>query len=352
MCALMLISREKNRFKEVDGAKVSLGQFQTRGLSWLAPQVLDFIKTRNPLVLYDPFAGHGSLLHSAKEKVQVDICGLDIDPAMGWATNDSLRNIPPISGAVIVTNPPYLAKHSAKRKGVHDVVADHFEHRADLYQVALDRCQQACPYVVAIVPETIINSSYPKSHFISITILEDNPFDDTDCPVCVVCLDKNLSIYDSGPMIYVGEKRVGKLSDLERKRLHPRNSLRIEFNVRSGRIALRAVDLPNPTKAIQFMRRNESDYPPDRIKVSSRLVTFLEIPSLPDNELDRVIRKANMLLATFRTETEDIMLSPFMGNTKTGQRRRRLDYYTARAILEQAVGIPSEFEMPLFEAIK
>jgi hypothetical protein len=189
MCALMLVSRERNRFKEVDGVKVSRGQFQTRGRSWLAPQVVEFIRSRKPSLLYDPFAGHGSLLESALKIVDVEAAGLDIDPSTRWPVNDSLLSIPPRPGAVIVTNPPYLASHSARRKGVREAVAGHFERRPDLYQLALDRCREACPYVVAIVPETLINSAYPRDNIVSVTVLEENPFRDTDCPVCVVCID-------------------------------------------------------------------------------------------------------------------------------------------------------------------
>lgn len=342
MCALMLVSREKGRFKEIDGTKTSLGQFQTRAPTWLASQVLEFIKNRAPAVLYDPFAGHGELLRAAQRQLPAKIRGLDIDPTTKWPTNDSLRHISPLDRALIVTNPPYLAKHSAKRKGVHAAVAGHFDKRNDLYQLALDRCQEACPHVVAIVPETIINSDYPKTHFVSITILEENLFNDTDCPVCVVCIDRSRKADKNGPLIYVGDKRIGRLADLERARLHPRNDIRIDFNIKSGRIALRAVDLPNPAKPIAFMRREDSDYPVERIKVSSRLVTFLEIPSLLDAQIGHVIGEANRLLAEFRQKTADIALSPFKGNTKLGRRRRRLDYYTARAILEQAIAIAGE----------
>jgi hypothetical protein len=336
MSALMLVSREKNRFKEVDGVKVSRGQFQTRGRSWLAAQVVEFIRSKRPTLLYDPFAGHGSLLASARERIPCATAGLDIDAAAGWPVNDSLRSIPPRPGAVIVTNPPYLASHSARRKGVHGAVARHFERRPDLYQLALDRCREACPYVVAIVPETIINSAYPRDNIVSVTVLEESPFRDTDCPVCVVCIDTTVEP-PAGPAVYVGEKFLGRLTDLEEKRLHPENSLRINFNVKSGRIALRAVDLTNPARPVRFMRRHELDYPSERIKVSSRLVTFVEIPSVPDGELDRIIRAANRLLVAFRADTADVLLSPFKGNTADGRRRRRLDYYTARAILERAV---------------
>jgi len=334
----MLISREKNRFTPVDDIKVSLGQFQTTGASWLTKHVRAFICSQNPRLLYDPFAGEGSLLRLAGQQLSLEVKGCDIDDSMGWTINDSLRYIPPCPGAVIVTNPPYLAKHSAKRKRVHDAVADHYTQRADLYQLALDRCLAACPAVVAIVPETIINSDYPKTYITSITILEINPFSDTDCPVCVVCMNKRRPALHPGPSIFLGDKELGLLSDLERKRLHPKKDLAIDFNVKTGRIALRAVDLPSPVKPIQFMRREECDYPVDMIKVSSRLVTFIEIPSVDDGRIDQIISDANNILARYRADTKDVLLSPFKGNTREGRRRRRLDYYTARAILERACG--------------
>ncbi len=338
MCALMLISREKNRFAAVDEVKVSLGQFQTTGESWLTQHVRTFICSHKPSLLYDPFAGEGSLLRLAGKQLNLEVRGLDIDSSTGWPMNDSLRHIPPCPGSVIVTNPPYLAKHSAKRKRVHDAVAEHYLQHDDLYQLALDRCIAACPAVVAIVPETIINSGYPKIKIASITILENSPFTDTDCPVCVVCMENNLTGSIPGPRVFLGDKELGFLSDFERKRLHPSKDISIDFNVKSGRIALRAVDLPSLDKPIQFMRRDECDYPVDMIKVSSRLVTFIEIPSVDNERIDQIISDANDILARYRADTGDVLLSPFKGNTKRGRRRRRLDYYTARAILERACG--------------
>ena len=337
MRALMLVSREKNRFKEIDGVKVARGQFQTRGRSWLAPQVAEFLRSKNPTVLYDPFAGEGSLLRAAREAVPCAVAGLDIDAACGWPVNDSLRSVPAMDGAVIVTNPPFLARHSARRKGVHEAVGRHYAERPDLYQIALDRCRQACAAVVAIVPETILNSSYPMEGIASVTILEESPFSDTDCPVCVVCIDRSAGDGEAGPEVFLGSKRLGRLADLRRERPRPRKSVPMGFNLRNGRIALRAVDLPDPAKPVRFLRRSELAYPEERIKVSSRLVTFIDIPSVPDSRIASVVRRANRILENFRAGAGGILLSPFKGNTADGRRRRRLDYATARAILERAV---------------
>ena len=56
--------------------------------------------------------------------------------------------------------------------------------------IALDNMLKAQKHVVAIIPESFINSSYmQKNKIYSITVLEDNPFEDTENPVCVVCFD-------------------------------------------------------------------------------------------------------------------------------------------------------------------
>ena len=46
------------------------------------------------------------------------LLGLDIDETLDWEVNDSLINIPTFKGAIIITNPPYIAKQSASRKKI------------------------------------------------------------------------------------------------------------------------------------------------------------------------------------------------------------------------------------------
>lgn len=339
----MTVSRAKGRVVEIDARKVSRGVFLTRGDSWLTPEVRSFIVSAAPRAVLDPFAGEGHMLEAVGKIVAAPQLAYDIDPSFGWPVNDSLKAIPPVEGGLIVTNPPYLAKHSARRKGVRDRVDAYYGRRDDLYQVALDRCLEAAPGVVAIVPETLLNSDYPKEHLRSVTVLEENPFSDTDCPVCVVCLERRGRPPDEVG-IYRAGRRVGTLADVERMRLRPRGTPRIVFNVRTGPIALRAVDLTRPQDAIRFMRRAECDYPAERIVVSSRLVTFIEVPGLPEALVPRVVEKANAILADFRAASGDLTLSPFKGNTTEGRRRRRLDYRTARAILE--LSLPPRSVLP------
>jgi len=335
----MLVSREKSRYTSIDARKVGRGRFFTEKSTWLLPQVLAFIRKVRPRSIVDPFAGRGDLLRVIGVVGKWRLFGYDIHRELGWHFSDSLIRVPRHKGALVLTNPPFLAKHSAKRKRVWPYVQKYFganPHRNDLYQIALDRCREAVRFVVAIVPETFINSDYKKDCLFSITILENNPFSDTDCPVCIVCFDGIPKTSDR-ILVYKDTELVGTLADIEAARLRPCHYVAIRFNDPKGRIGLRAVDLADPSKPIQFMRRSELNYDLKRIKHSSRLVTFVEIPDLRNSEVPYLVAAANEELSKFRCATSDLALSPFKGNTKGGQRRRRLDYQAARVILEKAL---------------
>jgi hypothetical protein len=332
--ALMLISREKNSYAICDAGKVATGRFLTLKDSWLQPQVLEFMRRCAPRTVLDPFVGGGDLLRVAARSIDCSIQGLDVQETE-WPRNDSLERIPPLADGLILTNPPYLAKHSAKRKGVFERVEQYYRAsgRDDLYQVALDKCLDACGKVVAIVPETVINSGYDLRHAVHVTVLHDNPFADTETPVCVVCLDRD-GEWDAD--LYLDSRFVLTLSELNARRMRPVGAPSIQFNVRDGRIGFRAVDMPDPRKRLAFMPRKELDYDSAGIKVSSRLVTFVEMQALQDDEVSLVCEKANAILSRYRSLTFGLSMSPFKGNAKDGMRRRRLDYGTARAILERA----------------
>lgn len=318
--------------------KITKGQFFTKAQLWLKNQIKDFIEHSNCKIAYDPYAGAGDLIKCSNLYGIEETKGLDIDEKLGWDLNDSLVKIPHLDEAIIITNPPYLSNYSASRKKVYDDVKQYFEnsHYDDLYLIALDRMLEAQKKVVAIIPETFINSNYmQKNKLSSITVLEDNPFEDTDTPVCVVCFDgieKDLE----NVMVYKNETLVSNLGHIESLRLKTSNDVKMKFNVMDGWLGLRAVDTTNPENMIRFDYKENFDYDWSKgIKVSSRLLSIIDI-EIPNNDKDRFILECNAILDNVRTETQDIILSPFKGNMKNGVRRRRLDFYTARAIMEKA----------------
>jgi hypothetical protein len=322
----------------VDKKKIQLGQFFTKNEIWLRPQIIEFILGTKAQVAVDPYAGDGHLLEVAKGLGIKETKGLDIDPSLKWEINDGLVDIPATDNAIIITNPPYLTKYSASRKKMYDDVERYFSKTkyVDLYQIALEKCLLRYDNVVAIVPETIINSSFPKGRMSQITILEHNPFDDTDCPVCVICFDKRNKPL-SEIKVYKNDDLIGDVGQFHAFRLTADKKLKVVFNSLDGNIALRAVDMQLITKRISFMPAEELKYDRASIKVSSRLITLIDIPAVRGKQnVEKLVKKSNEILAEYREKTQDTTLSPFKGNDRNGSRRRRLDYRTARAILEMA----------------
>lgn len=321
----------------MENKKIKLGQFFTKATLWLKPQVEDFIKNSKCNVAYDPFAGGGDLLKAANDILNFkEIKGLDIDASLEWETNDSLMNIPHIDNAIIITNPPYIAKQSASRKKID--LSQYFSLSSydDVYLIALDKMLEAQKQVVAIIPESFINSSYrQKSKIHSITILEENPFEDTENPVCVVCFDGKEKNYNQ-IKVYKNDKLVNNLQNIFDIRIEPSNSIKITFNTLEGWLGLRAIDSTDDKTFINFDYKENFDYDWEHnIKVSSRHLSLIQI-DVPCGKRDDFIKRCNEIIQQIRIDSSDILLTPFKGNTKSGVRRRRLDFRLARAIMEIA----------------
>lgn len=318
--------------------KRKLGQFFTKETLWLMPQVKEFIKESKCKVAYDPFAGVGDLLLCAREYGISQVVGLDIDKNLTWKINDSLKSIPHIDNAIIVTNPPYLTNYSAKRKKIMNGIEEYFEEYTDMYQLAVVKMLEAQDYVVAIIPETFINSSFlykVSDRINSISVLIDNPFEDTENPVCVVCFDNKIKKLE-GIKVYVGSEYINTLGYLKSIIPIPKNNHKINFNKVNGKLAIRAVDMPSNDKKIQFMPLENLNYDLNNIKVSSRLITVVELENF-NGDYSILSDKCNEILKEYREDSKDLNFSPFKGNGKDGKRRRRLDYKTARAIIEMAI---------------
>jgi hypothetical protein len=339
----MLVSKAKNRTVEVDIDKVSLGSFYTTQPGWLTEQVRQFLEkalVQSNGILLDPFAGDGHLLDRVKTdsilgKYVKEVAGFDIQGQM-WPINDSLIEIPNPQGAVIVTNPPYLANHSAKRKGVDQLVSKYFANstQKNLYRIAMEKALDAADYVVAIIPETFLLSTFPKHRLELAVVIQDQLFGDTDAPALVACFGKEVC---DNANVFTGNQRIGNLRDILALRESNAPKHRVVFNDPNGRIGLRAVDGSDGKMPIAFVAAEDFDYPSESVAISSRLMTYLEVPELRDEAIPELIIKANALLASIRKDSGDLVLAPFKGNDRTGKRRRRLDYALARRILDSCI---------------
>ena len=126
------------------------------------------------------------------------------------------------------------------------------------------------------------------------------------------------------------------MGDIEKLRLYPNRDVDIKFNDKDGWLGVRCVDTTNPKDMLRFDFKENIDYDWTKgIKVSSRLLTLVSI-SMEEDKRKAFIKECNHILNDIRDKTNDIILSPFKGNMKNGRRRRRLDFLTCRAILENA----------------
>jgi hypothetical protein len=339
----MLVSKAGNRTVDVDISKVSLGSFYTTKSGWLTQEVRTFLDKaleQSNGYLLDPFAGDGHLLNAVKEdpilrQKVAKASGFDIQGTT-WPINDSLLEIPNPQRAVILTNPPYLANHSAKRKGVSSLVSKYFERsvQKNLYMIALENALDSADYVVAIIPETFLLSSFTKDRLELAVVIQDSLFGDTDAPALVACFTKQSN---ADARVFTGSQAIGNLSQILTLRESSAPKQRIVFNEPSGRIGLRAVDGSDGKSPIAFMPASEFDYSSSKVMISSRLMTYLDLPDLSEAEITSVIVQANIALAKIRKDSGDLVLAPFKGNDRAGRRRRRLDYALARRILNEAV---------------
>ena len=333
----MLTNSRLSRTTQVDVVKTGLGAFHTTGSCWLNSVVSEFIVSTNLRRAVDPFAGKGDMLNLVVSELSMQKSGYDIDKSTGWEVNDSLVSIPRRSGSICITNPPFLAKYSARRKSMWPMVGRYYERygRNDLYEIALDRCLASFGHVVAILPETFLHSAYSKDRCERIIVLEENPFDDTTFPVCVTCWSPATN---QDPDIYVGEDKVTRYSDITRLRTSVGRSDRIVFNHPEGNIGLRAVDGTKEEDRIAFFPGDEFDYPRSRIKSSSRLMTYIMVEELDSEDaIQEICKTSSEILERYREQTCDTILSAFKGNDLLGKRRRRLDYGLARKVVTEAL---------------
>lgn len=334
--------------------KRDLGQFFTRDSVWMRPHIKRHIEALSVRydICVDPFAGDGHLLQLVNE-VGFQTIGHDIDvdicKSRGWGKpNDSIRRVIQHDEAFVLTNPPYLAKNSAKR--MKSPMVEYFSGGFiptlddsllnvldDLFKLAIEQTIAKYEDSIWIVPESGIQDlddlPHWKDRLHSVTILEDNPFDDTEHPVCVMIFST------SNPLnqVWKNDTLLGTYDELRRAHNQtakgPSKLTHMKFNAPEGTLGYRAVDgtREDGSMRIKFCRGEELGYDRSNIKISSRHLTYIEI-ELEGELLDKVITEANRRIDAYRESTHDVFLTAFMGNTKTGKRRRRLDYKLARKI--------------------
>lgn len=255
----------------------------------------------------------------------------DIEPAAEHVTTrDTLVDFP-TGYTTVVTNPPYLARHFARRNGL-DVDHLPWGPYTNLYQVALDRCLAHASHVAAIVPESFMTTALFRERLTTVIALTAPMFADTDTPTCLALFGPDATPdFD----VWRGHTLAGTYTALSAAipQVTPATA-RITFNRLDGQIGLRAIDdTTGPT--IAFVPAADIDA--NRVKPTARLVTRIHVDDLDKNAVPAVLASANAQLADYRTRTADVHLTAFKGLRTDAQFRRRIDYTTARNLLALAL---------------
>jgi hypothetical protein len=301
------------------------GIFYTRKSPFTHPVFLEWLKqipTDTPVL--EPFAGN-KMIPSFLRALRFDC--FDLFPADDTThCRDTLADFPQ-GYRVCITNPPYLAKNSAKRNALLYPPTPW----DDVYKMALSLILTHCEYAAVIIPQSFLTSSFPKERLQAAISLTYDVFNDTTVPVLLALFGRD-TIAD--PLIYEfnGTTSVS-LSSASSALPIAHTRVPMKFNEPAGQIGLLAVDLSSSDKHIRFCLPSEV---PNKVTHSSRSYTRIYI-SLAIKDIPALILEANRILNGWRASTADVMLAPFKGVRKDGRFRRRLDYATARAILDIAI---------------
>lgn len=299
---------------------------------------------RDNLKFIEPFAGSNNIVKMIQEIGFDNEWGCyDIDPHStkemnGYIVqqNDSLKNFPE-GYDVAITNPPYLYKSSAKRKGI-EFPNDEYD---DLYKISLNVMLKNLKYVAAIIPESFLTSNLFHDRLYAVVSLTCRMFNDTECPVCLALFidketKKKLKLNEHNFYLYKQNTFINTYEQIK-------DTINIESNVSNewkmndatGNIGIKCID-NTVSRTIEFVEGNTIES--DKIKISSRSLT--RVSGLPEEiDLNEFLDCCNNILASYRENSSDFFLTSFKGLRADNEYRRRLDFKTAKDIMNKALEV-------------
>lgn len=242
---------------------------------------------------------------------------------------DTLRSFP-TGYKVCITNPPFLAKNSARKRGLQYPITE-FD---DVYKCALNLMLRNTKYVAAILPESYINSDLFRERLYGVVSLNQKLFMNTNCPTCLALFVPTIT---NDFYMYVGKRYLGTYRQLRTGALfdYVEDGVKWKMNSPNGNVGVICYDSVKDEGIRFLLGDNISSHD---IKVSSRSKT--RIDGLPSNiDLLSFVAKCNEVLAQYRQETHDIFLTPFKGLRKDGLYRRRIDFGTIKCIMNKALSL-------------
>ncbi len=271
----------------------------------------------------EPFAGSNSIIDMLQDAGFANTYqSYDIYPQSPDVNKRDTIIDYPEGYKLCITNPPWLYKSSAHRRGLCFPSTQY----DDLYKLCISIALEHNQYVGALLPASFIQSRLFMERLEKIIFLNRRLFSNTENPVCLALFGSkqtdDIELYDEGRLI-------GYYKQLK-KHLPPESKNgSIVFNVPEGSLGFIAID-NNNEPSIRFCKGKKlEDY---NIRHSSRAITRIQgVHTTP-----LLINKLNDRINAIRKDTQDIFLTAFKGLRKDGKYRRRMDYKLARDIIDNA----------------
>ena len=320
-------------------SKRAQGRFYTLGNPFVLEPFKRWAKQASisQTCILEPFAGANNIIHTL---VDLGLCrefiSYDIKPNDEKVDRRNTIDCFPKGYDVCITNPPWLARNSATRRGLPYPETKH----DDLYKHCLELCLNNCKHVAVLIPASYLQSGLFRKRLSSYILLHDTIFVDTENPVCLALFNAETS---DDVSVYYGNKPIGMLNALEEQLPKPKMDRRVRFNDPNGELGFISFDnIKEPS--IRFCSADDiKDY---QIKHSSRFIT--RISGDFGENLSVLIEKLNDAIESFRRNTEDIFLTPFKGIREDGRYRRRMDFNLARRFINSTANEVSSLQKELF----
>ncbi|WGI36723.1 hypothetical protein [Mesomycoplasma lagogenitalium] len=321
--------------------KILKGQFFTEKNVFINNKIFKKFMKENNLwnkKILEPFAGKNNLINFLlKENPELNFCSYDLEPKNEKVIkNDSINNWFYKNFDLVITNPPYLSKHSAHRMKL----SVDFKIYDDLYKLSLDKCISNVKYTIAIIPTTLINSNRKEDQKLINKLLifqllpYKNNFSDTEHPVALAYFNNEKN--DSDFLLYEHNKLIGSYRQLKTKEkeiLKLKNNLKIKFNVKNGNICINTSDNTKDKANIKFHKSNWKN--DQEVKSTDRHKVKLLIQDIEIN--DEIIDKLNNKINELRNNNCDYLWSSFKGVSKDGYFRKRLDFNRIKKIINSTL---------------
>lgn len=292
-------------------SKQKLGQYYTTRnvFQGLAFEEWKQLLPKEETKILEPFAGAGNIVNFFPD---FEFDSFDIEPGANFVSQrDTIKDFPK-GYNICITNPPYLAKNSVKRKK-----QEVFFEYEDLYLDCLSIMLENCSYIAAIIPSTFYGTNLFRERLLAWDKLDFKCFEDTDNPVGVGYFIPEKVESEN---IYVNGSYVKKQ---EQKTLNKD----IKFNVENGNYVFSAIDkIAHHNIKVEPLK--EETFDRDKfLKGTSRNYSLFH----SSKEID--CEKVNKEIEQWRVETEDFYLTSFKSLMKCGKYRKRMSFETLRMFL-------------------